>query len=173
MLSELERKQKLPTITSPTRGSAIRPSQCCEVRSQGRQQRASAPARVDMRMRMPGGVRFQPNPEPWQTGTPGWAARLGGLLSSHRTDGETGGQLPHSLWLLLVALSHSAIYITFPSSHQMDSNKGRHPLPTAALKGSLPITSLMLEPAEQPKDLCLPSQHNHTLVGTLARRCPL
>lgn len=56
-------------------------------------------ASVNMRMRVPGGAAtgFQPNPEPWQTRTPGYCVPprtspptlLGSLLSSHRTDGET------------------------------------------------------------------------------------
>lgn len=38
----------------------------------------------------------------------------GSLLSSQRTDGETGQQLSYSFWPLLVVLSHYAIYITVP-----------------------------------------------------------
>lgn len=67
-------------------------------------------ASVNMRMRVPGGAAagFQPNPEPWQTRTPGYCVLprtspptlLGSLLSSHRTDGETSGQQPDRLRLL-------------------------------------------------------------------------
>lgn len=134
MVSELERKRSCPLLL-PERGAPppVHPS---AVKSEASAAAAGAVrASVNMRMRVPGGAcaGFQPNPELWLlrparhgTSPP---TLLGSLLSIHRTDGETGGQQPDRL-RLLVALNHSAIYIMVPSSPLMDSAaEGPHPPP--------------------------------------------
>lgn len=69
MSSKLERKQKVPVCYSPSKGVGHQSIQG-PVRSEARVRAAGT--NVEMRMRMPRCVRYEPNPKPWQMGSLGW-----------------------------------------------------------------------------------------------------
>lgn len=125
MLSKLERKQKLPICYFPSKGLSHQSIQV-PMRSEARVRAVGASVRTDvaLHMHMPRCVPYEPNPKPWQMGTPGWALRPGRTVCSAATEqmGKQVNSYPHSLWLLLSVFSHSAIYITVPPDGKRQQN---------------------------------------------------
>jgi len=159
MLSKLERKQKLPICYFPSKG---RPHQSIQVprRSEARLRAAGASGRayVAMRMHMAGCVPYEPNPKPWQMGTPGWALCLGWAACSAAKEqmGRQVNSYPTAsglYWLSSATLQYILL------SHPMDSANrtyptfpqqlGKAPSPPQACRGR-GFTSTMLGQAEQP-----------------------